>query len=123
MKPYIAQITSNLRLMGRDRPVLFFSYMFPLVFFFIFAQMMSGRQSAAAMAQVIAMVIIIGVLGNGFFGEPIASATPHPRANCSSIRPLGPVHPKSAGQARAPRDSVISRTERRDGWILLAAAL
>ncbi|HEX3685476.1 MAG TPA: amidohydrolase family protein [Bryobacteraceae bacterium] len=68
MKPYIAQVTSNLRLMGRDRSVLFFSYMFPLVFFFIFAQMMSGRQSAAAMAQVIAMVIIIGVLGNGFFG-------------------------------------------------------
>src|ERR1700761_1783702 len=68
MKPYIAQIKSNLRLMGRDRSVLFFSYMFPLVFFFIFAQMMSGRQSAAAMAQVIAMVIIIGVLGNGFFG-------------------------------------------------------
>lgn len=54
--------------MGRDRSVLFFSYLFPLVFFFTFAQLMSGRQSAAAMAQVIAMVIIIGVLGNGFFG-------------------------------------------------------
>src|ERR1700761_396776 len=68
MKPYIAQIRSNLRLMGRDRSVLFFSYMFPLVFFFTFAQLTSGRQSAAAMAEVIAMVIIIGVLGNGFFG-------------------------------------------------------
>jgi imidazolonepropionase-like amidohydrolase/ABC-type multidrug transport system permease subunit len=68
MKPYIAQIRSTLRLMGRDRSVLFFSYLFPLVFFFIFAQIMSGRQSAAAMAQVIGMVIIIGVLGNGFFG-------------------------------------------------------
>lgn len=68
MKPYIAQIRSNLRLMGRDRSVLFFGYLFPLVFFFPFAQMMGGRQSAAAMAQVIAMVIIIGVLGNGFFG-------------------------------------------------------
>jgi imidazolonepropionase-like amidohydrolase/ABC-type multidrug transport system permease subunit len=68
MKPYIAQIRNNLRLMGRDRGVLFFSYLFPLVFFFPFAQMMDGRQSAAAMAQVISMVIIIGVLGNGFFG-------------------------------------------------------
>jgi len=68
MKPYVAQIRSNLRLMGRDRSVLFFSYLFPLVFFFPFAQMMGGRQSSAAMAQVIAMVIIIGVLGNGFFG-------------------------------------------------------
>jgi len=68
MKPYIAQIRSNLRLMGRDRAVLFFSYAFPLVFFFTFAQLSNGRQSAAAMAQVITMVIIIGVLGNGFFG-------------------------------------------------------
>lgn len=54
--------------MGRDRAVLFFSYMFPLVFFFLFAQLFEGRQSGAAMAQVIAMVIVIGVLGNGFFG-------------------------------------------------------
>lgn len=68
MRPYLAQIQSNLRLMGRDRSVLFFSYLFPLVFFFPFAQLMGGRQSAAAMAQVISMVIIIGVLGNGFFG-------------------------------------------------------
>ncbi len=68
MKPYIAQIKSNLRLMGRDRSVLFFSYLFPLTFFFIFAQSFDASKSSAAMAQVIAMVIIIGVLGNGFFG-------------------------------------------------------
>jgi imidazolonepropionase-like amidohydrolase/ABC-type multidrug transport system permease subunit len=68
MKPYIAQIRSNLRLMGRDRSVLFFSYLFPLVFFFLFAQLFDAGQSPAAMAQVISMVLIIGVLGNGFFG-------------------------------------------------------
>jgi imidazolonepropionase-like amidohydrolase/ABC-type multidrug transport system permease subunit len=68
MRPYLAQIRNNLRLMGRDRSVLFFSYLFPLVFFFPFAQLMGGKQSPAAMAQVICMVIIIGVLGNGFFG-------------------------------------------------------
>src|SRR5579875_719659 len=68
MKPYIAQIKSNLRLMGRDRSVLFFSYLFPLAFFFIFAQSFDASKSPAAMAQVIDMVIIIGVLGNGFFG-------------------------------------------------------
>lgn len=54
--------------MGRDRSVLFFSYLFPMVFFFPFAQLTGGKQSPAAMAQVICMVIIIGVLGNGFFG-------------------------------------------------------
>ncbi len=68
MKPYLAQIKSNLRLMGRDRSMLFFSYLFPLIFFFIFAQSFHGAESPAAMTQVIAMVLIIGVLGNGFFG-------------------------------------------------------
>ena len=68
MKPYLAQIKSNLRLMGRDRSVLFFSYVFPLVFFFIFAQAFHAESSAGAMAQVITAVMIIGVLGNGFFG-------------------------------------------------------
>lgn len=68
MRPYLAQIRSNLRLMGRDRSVLFFSYLFPLVFFFIFAQAFRGAQSPTAMTEIIAMVLIIGVLGNGFFG-------------------------------------------------------
>ncbi len=68
MKPYVAQIRSNLLLMARDRSVLFFSYLFPLIFFFVFAQSFRGAESTAAMAQVIAMVLIIGILGNGFFG-------------------------------------------------------
>jgi imidazolonepropionase-like amidohydrolase/ABC-type multidrug transport system permease subunit len=68
MKPYIAQTVSNLRLMGRDPAVLFFSALFPMVFFFVFAQAFHAGASAGAMAQVIASVMIIGVLGNGFFG-------------------------------------------------------
>lgn len=68
MKPYLAQIKSNLLLMARDRSVLFFSAVFPLVFFFIFAQSFEAAKSPGAMAQVLAAVIIIGVLGNGFFG-------------------------------------------------------
>ncbi len=68
MKPYLAQIKSNLRLMGRDRAVLFFSFLFPLIFFFVFAQSFQGAESAGAMSQVVTMVVIIGVLGAGFFG-------------------------------------------------------
>jgi len=68
VKPYLAQIKSNLRLMARDRSVLFFSVLFPLVFFFIFAQSFDASKSSGAMAQVIASVLIIGILGNGFFG-------------------------------------------------------
>lgn len=73
MKPYLAQIKSNIRLMVRDRSVLVFSYMFPLVFFFLFAQVYDARQSAAVMAQVFSMVLVIGVLGNGFFGAGMRS--------------------------------------------------
>ena len=68
MRPYLAQIRMTLRLMLRDRTVLFFSYLFPLAFFFIFAQTFDAAKSPAATGQVIAMVVIIGVLGNGFFG-------------------------------------------------------
>jgi imidazolonepropionase-like amidohydrolase/ABC-type multidrug transport system permease subunit len=71
MKPYIAQTASNLRLMGRDPAVLFFSALFPMVFFFVFAQAFHAGSSSGAMAQVIASVMIIGVLGNGFFGAGI----------------------------------------------------
>ncbi len=68
MRPYLAQIKSSLQMLGRDRGVLFFSVLFPLIFFFVFAQMFGASRSPGAMAQVIAAVLIIGVLGNGFFG-------------------------------------------------------
>jgi imidazolonepropionase-like amidohydrolase/ABC-type multidrug transport system permease subunit len=68
MTPYIAQIRSNIRLILRDRSVLFFSYLFPSVFFFVFANVLDARNNPAEMAKVISMVLILGVLGNGFFG-------------------------------------------------------
>jgi len=68
MRAYIAQAASNLRLMGRDKAVLFYSYLFPLVFFFVFAQLFHAGASSGAMSETIARVLIIGVLGNGFFG-------------------------------------------------------
>lgn len=68
MKPYIANILITLRMMSRDRMVLFFGYVFPLIFFFLFAQMMSAGQGAGLAKQVVCSVLIFGVLGNGFFG-------------------------------------------------------
>ncbi|MBV9083933.1 MAG: amidohydrolase family protein [Acidobacteriaceae bacterium] len=68
MRPYLAQIKSTLRLMARDRAVLFFNYLFPLMFFFTFAQAFGAGKNPAVMSGVIATVIIIGVLSNGFFG-------------------------------------------------------
>lgn len=66
MAAYIAQIRMNLRLTLRDRSVLFFSYLFPLGFLFAFGEIGHAEQGGAA--QIVNMVLTIGVLGSGFFG-------------------------------------------------------
>jgi imidazolonepropionase-like amidohydrolase/ABC-type multidrug transport system permease subunit len=70
MKAYQALIEIDLKLALRQRSVIFFNYLFPLIFFFIFAQAMHAERGAA-MTIVISMVLIIGILGNGFFGAGI----------------------------------------------------
>jgi imidazolonepropionase-like amidohydrolase/ABC-type multidrug transport system permease subunit len=70
LKTYTAQAAINLKLTFRDRTVIFFNYMFPLVFFFIFAQLFHAEQGGAII-QVLTMVISIGILGSGFFGAGI----------------------------------------------------
>lgn len=67
MAAYIALIRTSLRLTMRDRTVLFFNYLFPLVFFFVFAQVMHAEQGGI-INQVVNMVLTISVLGSGFFG-------------------------------------------------------
>jgi len=68
MKPYITNIAITLRLMSRDRAVLVFGYVFPLIFFFLFAQLFEAGQGGGVAKQVVTSVLIFGVLGNGFFG-------------------------------------------------------
>jgi imidazolonepropionase-like amidohydrolase/ABC-type multidrug transport system permease subunit len=70
MKSYLAQTAINLKLTFRDRTVIFFNYLFPLVFFFIFAQLFHAEQGGAII-QVLTMVLNIGILGSGFFGAGI----------------------------------------------------
>jgi len=70
MKSYIALIQLNLKLALRAKSVLFFNYMFPLIFFIVFAQAMHGDRGNG-MTQVLTMVVIIGVLGNGLFGAGV----------------------------------------------------
>ena len=70
MNSYLAQTAINLKLTFRDRTVIFFNYLFPLVFFFIFAQLFHAEQGGAII-QVLTMVLNIGILGSGFFGAGI----------------------------------------------------
>jgi imidazolonepropionase-like amidohydrolase/ABC-type multidrug transport system permease subunit len=70
MKAYVAQAAINIKLTYRDRTVIFFNYLFPLIFFFIFAQLFHAEQGGAII-QVLTMVLSIGILGTGFFGAGI----------------------------------------------------
>jgi imidazolonepropionase-like amidohydrolase/ABC-type multidrug transport system permease subunit len=67
MKSYLALISLDLRLALRQKSVIFFNYLLPLVFFFIFAKAMNAERGAS-ITKVIAMVTVIGTLGSGLFG-------------------------------------------------------
>ena len=67
MRAYFTQIRTNLRLTMRDRTVLFFNFLFPLIFFFIFGSLMHAEQGGV-IVQIVNMVLVIGILGSGFFG-------------------------------------------------------
>lgn len=67
MRAYAAYIKITTKLVMRDRVVLFFNYFLPLLFFIVFAQTFHGERGGA-LSQVITMVLILGVLGSGFFG-------------------------------------------------------
>jgi imidazolonepropionase-like amidohydrolase/ABC-type multidrug transport system permease subunit len=62
---YWSLIRIHLKLAFREKNVLFFTYVFPLIFFFGFGQFMGG---GALTMRVVAMVLVIGILGNGLFG-------------------------------------------------------
>jgi len=71
MKAYVALVATDLRLALRQKSVLFFNYMFPLIFLIVFAQSMHAERGSGAMTQVLTMVTVIGILGNGLFGAGV----------------------------------------------------
>src|SRR5579863_7810141 len=105
MKAYKALVALDLKLALRNRSVIFFNYLFPLTFFFIFAQAMHAERGSA-MTIVIAMVLIIGILGNGFFGAGIR-AVQEREANILRRYKVTPISPAPLLAA-----SVVT------GWIL-----
>jgi imidazolonepropionase-like amidohydrolase/ABC-type multidrug transport system permease subunit len=71
MKAYLALTANELRLAFRDKQVLFFNYLFPLIFFFFLATMLHAERGGSIVAMIVTNVLAIGVLGNGFFGAGI----------------------------------------------------
>jgi imidazolonepropionase-like amidohydrolase/ABC-type multidrug transport system permease subunit len=64
---YLALIQIDLKLAFRQRAVIFFNYLFPMIFFFVFAQALGAAQGGV-INQVVTMTVTIGILGNGLFG-------------------------------------------------------
>jgi imidazolonepropionase-like amidohydrolase/ABC-type multidrug transport system permease subunit len=71
MRAYLALTANELRLAFRDKQVLFFNYLFPLIFFFLLAMMLRAERGGATISMIVTNVLVIGVLGNGFFGAGI----------------------------------------------------
>ena len=72
MRAYLALFKSNMRLTLRDRAVLFFNYLFPLIFFFAFAELFHAG-AGAGIAYFVSTVLIMGILGNGLWGAGMRS--------------------------------------------------
>ena len=71
MKAYLALTANELRLAFRDKQVIFFNYLFPLIFFFFLATMLHAERGGSVVAMIVTNVLVIGVLGNGFFGAGV----------------------------------------------------
>ncbi len=71
LRAYAAYIKITLKLTLRDRVVLFFNYLMPLLFFIAFGEGLGAATSPGAMSQTVSMVLMFGVLGTGFFGGGI----------------------------------------------------
>ncbi len=67
MKTYIALLKTEIRLAFRQKIVIFFNYLMPLIFFFVFSQVNHAEQGGA-ITKVVTLVCVIGILGNGLFG-------------------------------------------------------
>jgi imidazolonepropionase-like amidohydrolase/ABC-type multidrug transport system permease subunit len=67
LRSYLALIKIDLKLALRNKSVLFFNYLFPLIFFFTFAQFL-GDGLGGRISYIVSMVLVLGILGNGLFG-------------------------------------------------------
>ncbi|MGH9338252.1 MAG: amidohydrolase family protein [Acidobacteriota bacterium] len=67
MRSYLALMRIDLKLALRNKSVLFFNYLFPLVFFFAFTELMDA-EGPESISYVVSMVLVLGILGNGLFG-------------------------------------------------------
>ena len=86
MKAYLALHDQRLRLAFRDKQVMFFNYLFPLIFFFAFATMLHAERGGGIASMIVTDVLVIGILGNGFFGAGMRAVQERERTSCAATR-------------------------------------
>ncbi len=91
MKSYLALIKVDLKLAFRDKAVIFFNYLFPLIFFFVFAGLMRAERGGT-IAYVVSLVLVMGILGNGLFGAGLR-AVQEREANILRRFKVAPISP------------------------------
>ena len=91
MNAYWMLIKTDVRLAYRQKVVIFFNYLMPLTFFFVFAKAYHAEQGGAIL-QVFAMVTVIGILGNGLFGAGLRAAQDR-EANILRRYKVAPISP------------------------------
>jgi imidazolonepropionase-like amidohydrolase/ABC-type polysaccharide/polyol phosphate export permease len=109
MKACWALIKINLKLALRERTVLFFNYVFPLIFFFGFGQLMQAGSGGAP--RLVAMVLIFGILGSGLFGAGMRAVAER-EANILRRYKVAPISPAPILVA-----SIVT------GWVLFMPSL
>jgi ABC-type multidrug transport system permease subunit len=71
MKGYLQLIKVDIKLALRQRVVIFFNYLFPLVFFFGMSSAFKASTNAGTATYVLTMSLVLGVLGSGLFGAGV----------------------------------------------------
>jgi imidazolonepropionase-like amidohydrolase/ABC-type multidrug transport system permease subunit len=71
MKSYLALTGIDVKLALRDRQTLFFTYLFPLMFFFFLSTMLHADRGGGSITLIVTDVLVVGILGNGLFGAGI----------------------------------------------------
>jgi ABC-2 type transport system permease protein len=100
MKSYLALIKVDLKLAFRDKAVIFFNYLFPLIFFFVFAGLMRAERGGT-ISYVVSLVLVMGILGNGLFGAGLR-AVQEREANILRRFKVAPISPARVGAAHQP---------------------
>lgn len=91
MKAWLNHTLITVKLTLRDRQALFWSYLFPLFFLFVFASIFA-RGDPKAVARLLAGLLCMSAMAAGFFGLSIGLVTARERGILRRYR-LAPVHP------------------------------